>query len=249
MSDPEGFLARWSRLKRDAAEAADAQADAHARERSETPATEDAGESGAANKIDSATPSVTADVDLSKLPPIDAITASTDIRPFLAPGVPLELTRAALRRAWVADPNIRNFIGLAENQWDFNAPETIPGFGRLESAEEVRRLVAEVFGEASEPQPAETSGRDDAAPAPSSQPVAPSGESAECDDSKRTDAAVSDKQFVLADEAVPGASSDSPQTYQSDIATHNDSAERDYSEDHDDLTPPRPRRHGGALPD
>jgi Protein of unknown function (DUF3306) len=249
MSDPEGFLARWSRLKRDAAEAADAQADAHARERSETPATEDAGESGAANKIDSATPSVTADVDLSKLPPIDAITASTDIRPFLAPGVPLELTRAALRRAWVADPNIRNFIGLAENQWDFNAPETIPGFGRLESAEEVRRLVAEVFGEVSEPRPAETSGRNDALSAPPSQPVALSEESAERIDGDRTDAAVSDEQFALADETVRRPSSNTAQTRESNIATHNDSAESDYSGDHKDLTRGRRRNHGGALPE
>ena len=33
--------------------------------------------------------------------------APSDIRAYLAPGVPAELTRAALRRAWLADPTIR----------------------------------------------------------------------------------------------------------------------------------------------
>jgi Protein of unknown function (DUF3306) len=245
MSDPENFLARWSRLKRDAADAAGTRDDAQSP--SEAPATEDASEFDTAKTIDSATPST--DVDLSKLPSVDSITATTDIRPFLAPGVPLELTRAALRRAWVADPNIRNFIGLAENQWDFNAPETIPGFGRLESAEEVRRLVAEVFGEVSEPRPAETSGRNDALSAPPSQPVALSEESAERIDGDRTDAAVSDEQFALADETVRRPSSNTAQTRESNIATHNDSAESDYSGDHKDLTRGRRRNHGGALPE
>ena len=38
-------------------------------------------------------------VELAKLPSIDSIAATTDIRPFLALGVPLRLVRAALRRA------------------------------------------------------------------------------------------------------------------------------------------------------
>jgi hypothetical protein len=32
------------------------------------------------------------------------------------------MTVAALRRAWVSDPVIRDFIGIAENQWDFTNP-------------------------------------------------------------------------------------------------------------------------------
>ena len=45
--------------------------------------------------------------------------------------MPAELTRAALRQAWASDPAIRDFIGIAENQWDFNDPEAMPGFGLL----------------------------------------------------------------------------------------------------------------------
>ena len=74
---------------------------------------------------------------------------------FFAPGVPAELTRAALRRAWVTDPAIRDFIGIAENQWDFTKPDGVPGFGSLELTPELRRMVAQLVGDAPErvPQP------------------------------------------------------------------------------------------------
>jgi hypothetical protein len=84
--------------------------------------------------------------DLSKLPPIESIGAETDIRAFLTPGVPAELTRAALRRAWAADPKIRDFVGLADYDWDFNTPGAIPGFGPLEMTDELRRQVAQMVG-------------------------------------------------------------------------------------------------------
>jgi hypothetical protein len=87
--------------------------------------------------------------DLARLPPIESINASTDIRAFLAPGIPPELTRAALRRAWLSDPAIHDFVGLAENQCDFTNPDTVPGFGTLELTPELRRLVAGLFGESS----------------------------------------------------------------------------------------------------
>jgi hypothetical protein len=85
-------------------------------------------------------------VDLARRQSIDSITATTDIRPFLAPGVPLELVRAALRRAWVTDPRIRDFRGLQENDWDFSNPTGTPGFGRLEIANDL--LAAPIFAEA-----------------------------------------------------------------------------------------------------
>jgi hypothetical protein len=55
------------------------------------------------------------------------------------------MTRAALRRAWAADPTIRDFIGLSENSWDFTAPNTILGFGPL-SAEDASRAMAQLSG-------------------------------------------------------------------------------------------------------
>jgi hypothetical protein len=64
--------------------------------------------------------------DAASLPPIESIGAGSDIRPFLEPGVPQDLARAALHRAWAAGPAIRDFIGLSENSSDFNAPDAVP---------------------------------------------------------------------------------------------------------------------------
>jgi hypothetical protein len=85
--------------------------------------------------------------DPSTLPPIESISASSDIRAFLAPGVPEGIKRAALRRAWIMDPAIRDFVGVAENQWDFNKPGSIPGFGSLELTPELCRIVASLFSD------------------------------------------------------------------------------------------------------
>jgi hypothetical protein len=106
MSDSETFLSRWLRLKRES-EAAPPPADA---------------------------PSPAA-FDPASLPPIDSIVADSNIQQFLHEAVPEELTRAALRSTWTADPAIRDFIGIAENQWNFNDHACIPGFGPLEAAD------------------------------------------------------------------------------------------------------------------
>jgi hypothetical protein len=74
--------------------------------------------------------------------PIEAIVADSDIRQFLQVGVPPELTRSALRTAWAADPEIRGFIGIADNQWDFNSEGAIPGFGALTAGDYVSGLLA-----------------------------------------------------------------------------------------------------------
>ncbi len=84
--------------------------------------------------------------DPASLPSIGSITADTDIVAFLKSDVPTELTCAALRRAWTSDPAIRDFIGIADNQWDFNDPYGIPGFGRLDAAESGVTFLAQVLG-------------------------------------------------------------------------------------------------------
>jgi Protein of unknown function (DUF3306) len=85
--------------------------------------------------------------DLSSLPPIDSITSATDVTAFLRKGIPQDLTHAALRRAWSVDPAIRDFVGLAENAWDFNDPTAMPGFGPLDCSEgELATLVDRIVG-------------------------------------------------------------------------------------------------------
>jgi hypothetical protein len=142
MSEPEGFLERWSRRKRESADpptAAQAAAPAP-----NAPATGDGPAPAGARASDDAE---AISVDLSKLPSLDDITATTDIRAFLAPGVPPELTRAALRRAWVTDPAIRDFVGLQEYDWDFNNPAGRHGFGELPADLDVKKLAARILGE------------------------------------------------------------------------------------------------------
>ena len=85
--------------------------------------------------------------DLTKLHSIESIGANSDMTAFFQPGVPSALKHAALRRAWTADPAIRDFVGLAENAWDFTDPEAMPGFGALDPKYDVKKLVAEIFGE------------------------------------------------------------------------------------------------------
>ena len=140
----EEFLARWSRRKREAKVAADAPAPAQT---AETP--------NPASPVTAEVPA-NAELDLSSLPPIDSITAATDVTAFLRQGIPQDLTRAALRRAWASDPTIRDFVGLAENAWDFNDPHAMPGFGPLDYSDEqlgalVDRIVRGVRGAADSP--------------------------------------------------------------------------------------------------
>src|SRR5262249_62391872 len=80
-------------------------------------------------------------------PPCGSIPAATDIRPFLAPGVPVDIARAALRRAWSVDRRIRDFVGLADYDWDYHATGGPAGFGPLEMTDELRRAVARLVGE------------------------------------------------------------------------------------------------------
>ena len=82
------------------------------------------------------------------LPPIESIDAQTDITVFLKDGVPNELRVAALRRAWIVDPAIRDFKGLQENGWNFNDADSVPGFGKLGPEVDVKRMVAQILGEA-----------------------------------------------------------------------------------------------------
>jgi hypothetical protein len=50
--------------------------------------------------------------------------------------------------AVLTDPAIRNFVGLAENSWNFNAPSDVPGFGPLLPTDDVEGLLAHALGHA-----------------------------------------------------------------------------------------------------
>jgi len=145
MSEPENFLERWSKRKLANAEPA-------AQEPKEIPPqTEkdiDAAAPVAGGDASNAPAEIAEDkpFDLASLPSVESIGANTDVTAFLRPGVPADLTRAALRRAWSSDPAIRDFVGLVENGWDFNDPHAMAGFGSI-GAGEAARLLAQAMGE------------------------------------------------------------------------------------------------------
>jgi len=159
MSESEGFLSRWSRRKRAAIS---------------TPPPEPAPEMPAAAPPAEALP----EFEPASLPPIESLTAESDITPFLRPQVPAALRTAALRRAWTLDPAIRDYVGPADYAWDYNAPDGMAGFS-LELGGDVKRLLAQAIGLVEEEEkPPETPGAaPEAAPAEvvAGQPEPPSG--------------------------------------------------------------------------
>lgn len=209
----EDFLSRWSRRKREVAKAEQEVQPAQPEARAPEPATEVAAQS--------AEPLKPEEVDLSSLPSLEEITGSTDITGFLRSGVPEELTRSALRKAWTSDPAIRDFIGISENAWDFNDPNAIPGFGPIDfSPEQVRQMAARLVGDVREAgeqieRVAETAfeqGREQSAPTPRE----------------------------IAQNAPPDIVEASSKPQQIESAAQQDTPDGEPVS--------RPRRHGGALP-
>lgn len=219
MSDEE-FLKRWSRRKQEA-KALDKAVDKVVEQAVPPPATNDATVTSSPQAVPES------GIDLSKLPPIDSITAATDVTEFLRKGIPAELCRAALRRAWAADPTIRDFVGLAENAWDFTDPNAMPGFGALQGTpEQIGAMVERVIGgvrETAEKLASELSEKEQVQQIPD--PERGVLASAEAPETAVGDALSSDAQAEPVAAAQPEAS----------------------DEDGTDM-PVRRRTHGGALP-
>ena len=132
----KGFLARWSQRKQEAKQP-EPKPDATAGESVESSA------SPAPQGED-----VAPEFDLSTLPTLEELTASTDITAFLRKGVPEHLRNAALRKSWALDPAIRNYVNPAlEYAYDWNTPGGVPGGGELGAGVDVARLVSQIMGE------------------------------------------------------------------------------------------------------
>jgi hypothetical protein len=231
MDEPEDFLSRWSRLKRDRGPErgnGSEPKDRHAAVPSEPP--EASTGTGIAMPRDRAV-----------LPSIESIDAGSDIQAFLEPGVPADLTRAALRRAWTSDLSIRDFVGLSESSWDFNAPGAIFGFGSIET-ERIQSLLDRAFGMPAAPEEGK----------PPSAPMIEGGRTAQA----RTSAGPTEPTDVQ-----PSPEASSPETCVPGMASSHeiDMTQRDGF----DMTlqpsaapapveageRPSQHRHGGALPE
>jgi hypothetical protein len=195
MNDPENFVSRWSRRKREATDENVPPEKTAAGKAPEPTAPAESPNQGAPGLGTAASP--VPEVDVSTLPSIESIDAGTDITAFMRPGVPAALRHAALRRVWSADPAIRNFMGPNENYWDVAGPEGVPGFGDLDPNLDIKRLVSEVFGE---PAPVE----DQAASAsPAQIPQRSAALSAHSDDVAASQHAMPTDEGVRTENAAP----------------------------------------------
>jgi len=231
MNDRDNFLSRWSRRKSEQQrEAKRPEQDEKVRPPAPDRVLAPQGASRPAAVPRPAEPVLPA-FDPASLPPLESIGADTDIRAFLQPGVPADLRNAALRRVWSADPAIRDFKGLAENDWDFNDPNGIPGFGALDPGLDVKKMASALFGD----------GRDD-------------GRKHDEPDAERQDEALIDK-------SVPGDAGDSAPVALKGREPTGDSpapddlvqreeniASQNGKSESDSLPAKRRRPRGGALP-
>ena len=243
MSNDEKFLARWSRRKVEEADKKDLEEAPDALEQNSAVVSQDQKRQEFANiGKDEEKESL---FDLTKLPPINSIVASTDIRPFLAPGVPPELTRAALRRAWVTDPAIRDFVGISENSWDFTKPDSMAGFGPLLMTDSLRKIVNEMFAQIGQTE------QEAANEAEEKRKVAQKSEA-------RGDAREPIEHSMAKDDSVSGVIGEEPSEKINNLSVGNfsgqqDTTEQDIATQHDGdgekANDASPRRsHGGALP-
>jgi Protein of unknown function (DUF3306) len=229
---PESFISRWARLKQEAeADAApDLGPEAEASPAEAAVSTDP--ELGAVPLGNDA--EIVEPFDPASLPSVDAITFDTDIRPFLQGRVPAALTRAALRQAWTSDPAIRDFIGIAENQWDFNDPGAIPGFGPLLGEDNVQSLFEQAIGL-----------RKQLAETVSEMPISAGQRQPVVTDQEPTALAI-DQTALPASDGLPAVEVDVPPP------TDDSSGETMASEDDDaageDDFPSNRRSHGSALP-
>lgn len=139
-AEKTGFLSRWSRRKRGEEVAEPAPPVLAEPEAPPEPMLEPVAEA----------PPSEPEFDISTLPPIESLDASSDFTVFLKPGVPQALRTAALRKAWLADPLIRDYMSPLDYAWDFNTPGGLPhGFSNVlaETGEALRKLVNQAIGE------------------------------------------------------------------------------------------------------
>ena len=144
MSDPDGFLSRWSRRKL-------------AVEREPDPAAlppEESPEAAVAPEAPGPDEALSPE-EIAALPRLEDLTPDSDITAFMRKGVPDLLRKAALRRMWSLDPAIRDYVGDARDYaWDWNVPGGVPGSGPLGPLDDLSASVGRMFSGTRDPETA-----------------------------------------------------------------------------------------------
>lgn len=223
--DDKGFLARWSRLKRDPEKPLDTAPPA--------PAEPALPEGRTLEEL------------VAELPRIDDLAPGQSLSAFMQSWVPADIRSAALRRMWLLDPAIRDYVNPAlDYAYDYNIPGGAPGFGPMETSAEMVREVTDMFARAvgggnddSQRRSAEANmSQPDAAAAERDAAAQPALPQISADWPKTADAP-DVSSGIVAEYGFAGP----PRGPEDDVAVHENPHPRN------DL-PPVPRRHGGALP-
>ena|SRR5688572_13403701 len=89
-------------------------------------------------------------IDPATLPPLESLGCESDYTVFMRKGVPEAIRTAALRKAWMSDPFIRDFRGPAEYALDYTTSEF-----DLRPTDDVAKMLDRIFPpKALEPEPA-----------------------------------------------------------------------------------------------
>ncbi|WP_054142987.1 DUF3306 domain-containing protein [Bosea sp. AAP35] len=139
--EDEGFLGRWSRRKREVAEA-------DARPEPLAPLAERPAEAPVPAVAPDVQPEPPEELELVEPPSLDLIDKDFQLAPWLKQNVPEAWKLAAMRRAWENDPAIAGFENPARDYaLDWNTPGGAPGYGPLTESDDVAEMVRGIFGE------------------------------------------------------------------------------------------------------
>ena len=136
----ESLLARWSRRKQ-------AARTGEPEDEPQTAMKLPAEETG---QVQEARPKAPAVEEPPDLPDPATLDATSDFKPFLRPGVPVEKHRAALRRLWRLDPFYSRQDGLSDYCEDFTDKAALEG---VRTAWRVGRGLLDQVDKAAEPAP------------------------------------------------------------------------------------------------
>jgi hypothetical protein len=132
---PEGFLGRWSRTKRAAAQSVPDPEIAPPPPQESQP-----------DLVPAPQPEPLSQEELDALPRIEDLIEGSDIRAFLRAGVPRQLRNAAMRRMWMLTPAIRDYSDPAvDYAWDWNTPGGVPGDGVGPSPEKAAKMFQDIL--------------------------------------------------------------------------------------------------------
>jgi len=223
--DRKGFLARWSQRKREAKppdrDALPAEADLRS-----GPVAEGGAEP---------------EFDLSSLPKLEDLTATTDITAFLGKGVPESVRNAALRKSWALDPAIRNYVNPAlDYAYDWNTPGGVPGSSELGAGMDVARMVLQIMGSGE-------SAAEPSAVGPGKEPAGDPGQATEHIATQEQEAPpeLPTQPLRLGSETISTAQN----TSNFGVGDHEAGPPRDSKEESDSAAPQQAvRRHGSAKP-